>query len=212
MLGLIPRGTLEVLLFLTLVAAFFAVFRAVQKRKQFAPPPAPAEALPTLATEIRVRATPRRLFRDPHQGLWMVEASIGQRRFTFCAADYASHEEEYKVTGQPTDFALYALATLAPGGVDAIRDRIKDIDKVEVTPDLVRLVHTGPLANDYAVIGRIISERRDTLDDDPVTVYRAEVVRQSDFTLMLDLATEPGDPLPPDTMAHGSARLFGYRA
>ncbi|GAB4455433.1 MAG: hypothetical protein OHK0029_11560 [Armatimonadaceae bacterium] len=142
-----------------------------------------------------------------------MEAALGKRRFTFCAVDYEMHADRYQAqVGKQTDIALFALSNLAPGGVEAMKDQIKDFDKVEITPDLVRLIPAGDFANDHAVIGRVLSHRDDEMEGMPVRAYRVQVIRGADLTLVLELVVErdKSRPFPDQSMVHGSARLFGY--
>lgn len=208
--SLLSHGPLELILFLIVAAAIFFVVRRIRKRERFiAPTAAGGEDLPDLPTDVRVQATVRRIVRDPAQGGWVVEAAIGQRKFTFCPTDFTS-EIYQPLLNQKVDFALYGLATLMAGGVEAMRDQISDIDRVTVTESMVRLIPVAGLANDYAVIGRIVSAHDESLLGDPVKVYRTEVVRQEDLTLILDLAVEPTSaPFSDGSMVHGSARLYG---
>jgi len=213
----LPPEVLGAVLLLLLLGGLFLVVRAVRRRGEFARPGADEGVeLPDLTTQQRIAATVRRVYRDPAQGVWLVEAQLGKRRITFCATDHAQNAERYAgLAGQEADFALYALSMLAPGGVEAMRDQIKDIDKVTITPDLVRLVAAGEFANDHAVIGRVLSRRDDSAAGVPVTVYRTEVVRGKDLQMVLELAAPavPGtDPFPDRSMVHGSARLYGYLA
>jgi hypothetical protein len=213
MFSLLPRGVPEALLFLVIVGLILLVVRAVRRRRAFAPVAADAD-LPTLTTGQRIVGTVRRTWRDPAQGLWLVEIGLGKRKLTFCAADYEQNAARYQgLIGKQADLALYALATLEPGGVEAMRDQIKDFDKVEVRPDLVRLIPAGQFANDHAVIGRALSHRDDEMDGLPLTIYRTQVLRGDDLTLVMELATQRSDtPFLDQSMVHGSARLFGYLA
>ena len=188
--------------------------RAVRRRRAFAKL-APETDLPRLETQQRVTGTIRRVFRDPAQGVWLVTAEVGGARLTFCATDYERAADRYRdLTGKPADIALFALATLAAGGVGAMKHQIKDAHKVELRPDLVTLVPEGQYANDHVVIGRVLDAREDAWDEMPLTVYRAEVARRPKLTLVLDLAVpRDGTPsFPPRSLVHGSARLFGYLA
>lgn len=209
--GLLAHGPLEIILFVIVAAAIAFVVRRVLKRTRFAAPVVSGEELPDLPTEVRVQATIRRLFRDPAQGAWVVEAAIGQR-ITFRPTDFTPDTYQ-PLLNRKADFALYGLATLAPGGVEAMRDQISDIDKITVTAETVRLIPVVGFANDYMVIGHVVSAHEETLCGDPVRVYRTEVVRQDDLTLVLDLAVEPSaSSLPDGSMVHGSARLYGNLA
>ena len=211
--GLLPPGVLEGLLLVVLIGAFVLVVRGVRRRRAFArvEPDAP---LPDLETQQRITATVKRVYRDPGQGVWLVETMLGRKRVTFCAVDFAEKAAVWQgAVGADADIALYALSSLAPGGVETMRDQIKDYDKVEITPDLVRLVPAGEFANDHAVIGRVLSHRTDEASGIPVDVYRAEVVRGKELNLILELAVPkvPGTtPYAPPAMVHGSARLYGY--
>lgn len=216
----------EALLLLVLLVIFALVVRAVRGRRRLALPgalpTADAADLPVFDTDVRVRGTVRRIFRDPQQRLWLVTAEVGPARYTFCATDYQARKNEYEaLVNKPAEIVLFGLSTLEAGGADAIRDRIKDADKV-VTPNTVALTQAGQFPNDYAVIGRIAAARSDTWDDLPLTVYRTQVVHAPRLQLVLDLAvpaaTQNADsaaapPLfAPGAMVHGSARLFGRLA
>ena len=86
---------------------------------------------------------------DRLQEATLAELEIGKRRLTFAATDYATTRERYaSLVGQKVDVAVYGLATLAPGGAEAMREQIKDCDRVEVTPHLVRLIQAGRLSLD----------------------------------------------------------------
>jgi hypothetical protein len=212
--GLLPRGLLEVMLLLVILFVGFLVFRSVGRRRAFAKvTPDEGVDLPSLTTQQRIAGTVRRIWRDPAQGVWLIEVAQGKRKFTFCAVDYADKSQQYQdLVGKQADIAFYGLATLAPGGVEAMREQIKDIDKVDVTPGMVRLVPVGQYANDYAVIGRVLSHREEIMDDLPLTVYRTQVIHSTELTLVVDLAVQK-DVTPPfadQTMVHGSARLYGY--
>lgn len=198
---------------LFLLLAVLAV-RGVRRRRAFASLTSDTP-LPHLETQQRVRGTIRRVFRDPSQGVWQVVAEIGTMRLTFCATDHAQAADRYQsLLGKPADLALLALATLAPGGIDTMKHQIKDADKMDLRPDMVLLTPAGQFANDYAVVGLVHDVRDDTWDEMPLRVYRAEVVRKPDLTLVLDLAVPAGDaePFAPRSLVHGSARLFGYLA
>jgi hypothetical protein len=111
--------------------------------------------------------------------------------------------------------AVYGLATLAAGGAEAMQEQIKDLDKVDLSRNPVRLVKAGQFLNDYVVIGRVLSHRDDSLSDGtPLRVYRCEVVRTDDLGLIIELGverdeTQQGTVFPDQSMVHGSARLFG---
>jgi hypothetical protein len=210
----LPPGVPEALLLIVIVGVIALVARSVRRRRAFASAEADAE-IPNLTTDQRVRGTIRRVHRDPAQGVWLIEIALGRRRLTVCATDYAAEESRYtSLVGKETDMALYALATLVAGGADAMRDQIKDAEKVEITPELVRLIPTGQFANDHVVIGRVLSHREDEVDGLPVTVYRTQVIRDDDLTLVLELAAEraTGGAFADNAMVHGSARLYGYLA
>lgn len=206
------------LLALFLFLAYLA-WRGIRRRRAFAVRQTDVE-LPRLETPQRVTAILRRTYRDPAQGVWLVEAQIGPRRVgstsvTFCATDYDQNGPRYEgLLGKPAELALFALATLAEGGVEAMKDQIKDLDKIEMRPDLVALAPAGEFANDRAVIGRALDAREAAWDEMPLTVYRTQVVRTENLTLVLDLAVprDAAPPFAPNTMVHGSARLFGYLA
>lgn len=225
MIGLLPNGVAEFLLLLLILGALFVVIRSVRRRRAFAARAASTAAgdLPNLTTQQRVTALVRRTFRDPAQGVWLVEAIVGSpqqaQRLTFCATDYEQAAERWQaLTGKKADVALYGLATLAPGGVETMREQIKNAEKAKLHPDMVTLVHEGQFANDYVVIGRALDAREAAWGDDlPLTVYRTEVVRTDKLLLITDLAVprDPASPspaFPPQSLVHGSARLFGYLA
>jgi hypothetical protein len=216
MIGLLPRGVAEAILLVFVLLIGYVIVRSVRRRHEFAPitPDAGVE-LPTLTTEQRITGRVRRVWRDPEQGVWLVEIVLGKRRFTFCATDYATRSAEYQaLVGKQADFALYALAMLAPGGVEAMKDQIKDFDKVEITPEMVRLIPTGQFANDHVIIGRILSHREEEMDGMSLRIYRTQVIRNEELTVVLELAVENSTSpvLKNQSMAHGSARLYGYLA
>ena len=202
-----------VLLALFLLLLWF-VWRGIRRRRAFAPL-APATVLPRFGTEQRVTGTVRRTSRDPNQGVWLVTIEVSRSRFTFCATDYEHQAKRYEsLVGNKADIALYALATLAPGGVEAMKHQIKNSDQIEMRPDLVTLTQAGEYPNDYAVIARVLSARDDAWEEMALTVYRAQFVRQNDLTLVIDLAVtqDATNRFAPESMVHGSARLFGYLA
>jgi|GEM_PF-2021505 hypothetical protein len=213
--GILPPGVLEALLLIVLIGALLLVVRGVRRRHAFARVEADAE-LPDLETAQRITATVRRVYRDAEQGVWMADVSLGRKRLTLCAVDFAAKAEAWRgLVTREADIALYALSSLAPGGVEAMRDQIKDYDKVKITPDLVRLVPVpdAESPNDFAVIARTLSHRTDAASGIPVDVYRAEVIRSQELNLILELAVPkvPGTtPYPDGSMVHGSARLYGY--
>ena len=214
MIHFIPPGFLEFLLFGLFVAVAVVMARAVRRRRAVQPKEASAH-LPDLETEIRVRAKVLRVFRDPDQGAWLVEATMGSLRLTFCAVDYAANADRYAaLAGATGDFALYSLGAIAPGGVESIQTQIVDYDPEKISANTLRLVRAGRHANDYAVIGRVVWERTAVLDTLPTRVYRVEVERRTAVTLFIDIAVESADQevFAPDTLIHGSARLFAYLA
>ena len=214
MIHLIPPEVLELLLFAVLIAVAVIAVRAVRRRRTVQPNEA-VVALPDLETEVRVHARVRRIFRDPDQGAWLVEATVGALRLNFCTVDYAENRERYAaLPGKTDDFALYALGTLELGGIEAMRAQILDYSPEKYPADLVRLVPAGAYANDYAIIGRVFSERDAHVGGGPVTVYRVQAEGQSAATLFLDIAVETDGTgrFPARSLVHGSARLYGYLA
>jgi len=214
---LLPTGVPEILLFLLFVTVLFLSVRAVMRRRTVVLPPAMGDAeMPRLETQQRVAGTVRRVFRDPAQKVNLVEVMVGPRRLIFCPTDWEKNSARYTAgVGQVADIALFALATLAPGGVESMRDLIKNADKTDLKPDMVTFTHEGEFPNDYVVIGRILDHRDEQWDELAMTAYRTQVLRGSDLTLVLDLAVPRAntpEPLPPQSLAHGSARLFGYFA
>ena len=189
------------------------VARSLKRRKEFLTVgAADASELPDLVTELRLAGTLRRLWRDPQEGLPLAELGVGSQRLIVCTTDQAAHAERYKAAvSKPCALALYGLATLAPGGADAMRDLLRDADKLSA--DTLALVRQGKLENDYVVICRILSHRTATWGELPLTVYRAQVVKSDALTLTMELAvpnSENSAPLPDNSLAHGSVRLFGY--
>ena len=210
----LPPGVPEALLLILILTAIIGVVVLTRRRRRHARAEADV-SLPDFKTEQTALATVRRVYRDPAQGVWLVEATVGKtgkRRLVFCAADYETDRSRYdSLVGKTTVFHLYGMATLAPGGADAIRDQIRDAERI--TPDMVRLLPGGQYANDHVVIGRILSHQEETVSEVPVYVYRTQVIRNDDLTLVLELAAErlpDAPPLPNDAMTHGSARLYGY--
>lgn len=204
----------EVALAAVVLLFFVWVLRRIRRRRARTTSLGSA-ALPHLETLGRVTGTIRRVARDADQGVWLVTIDVRGLRLVFCATDHERVQGRYQI-GKPTDVALFALATLDAGGAEAMRQQIRDWDKVSARPDLVALVPGGQFANDYAVIGRVLDRRDDVWDEMALTVYRTEVIRRPDATLVLDLAL-PRDPNPqagfaPQTLVHGSARMFGYLA
>jgi hypothetical protein len=217
MSGLLPPGTLEFLLFVVVVGTVFLVLRAVSRRHL---PPAGAiestEEIPSLTTQHRVTGILNKVIFDRIQSVWLAEVVVGKRRLTFCATDHSQEQERYKSqVGKSVDVAVYGLSTLAPGGADAMKEQIKDLDKVDISQNPVRLVKAGQFLNDYVVIGRVLSHRDDTLSDDTeLRVYRCEVVRTEELGLIMELGVQRDETttdvsFPDQSMVHGSARLFG---
>ncbi len=214
---LLPTGVPEILLFLVFVTVLFLSVRAIMRRRSVVLPPAMSDAeMPNLETQQRVSGAIRRVFRDPAQKVNLVEIAVGARRLIFCPTDWERNSARYAAgVGEVADIALFALATLAPGGVESMRDLIKNADKANLKPDMVTLTHEGEFPNDYVVIGRILDHRAERWDELEMTAYRTQVLRGSDLTLVLDLAVPRAntpEPLPSQSLAHGSARLFGYLA
>ena len=194
------------------------VARSLRRRKDFLKTVTLDDsALPDLTTEQRLTLTLRRLWRDPQQDLPLVEAGIEGGRLIFCPTDHDKNAERYKTnTGKSAEVALFALATLALGGVEAMKGQIIDADKKSLPPEMVALLHQGQLDNDYVVICRILSVREATWGELSLVVYQAQVGESSEGPpMVLDLAV-PNDSTQPflavGSLAHGSARLFGYLA
>ncbi|MDX1930984.1 MAG: hypothetical protein SFU56_00110 [Capsulimonadales bacterium] len=208
----LPPGVPEFLLLLVIVGAILFVARRVARRRAFARKEADVP-LPALTTDLRVRGIVRKVYRDPQQGVWLMELSIARRRFVLCLTDASERLTEYQaMVGKEADIALFGLATLAPGGAEAIRDQITDIDSVDLSTNPVRLIPGGQFANDYVVIGRVLSHREEEMDGLRLIVYRMQVARSDELTLVLELAVELSPDFPPypeDSMVHGSARLYG---
>lgn len=189
------------------------VARSLKRRKDFLTTvSAAASELPDLITEQRIGGILRRLWRDPQEGLPLAELAVNSHRFILCTTDQSTHAERYKtLVSKPCELALYGLATLAPGGADAMRDLLRDSDKLPA--DTLALVRQGKLGNDYVVICRILSHRIAAWGELPLMVYRAQVIASDSLNLILELAVPSSDntaPLPENSLAHGSVRLFGY--
>lgn len=205
---------LPILLVLLLGGFGALVGRSLKRRKEFLTTGqiGAGEELPTLVPEQRLSGTLRRLWRDPQQGLPLAELGVGSRRFIFCPTDPTENGEHYKAAiGKPVTVALYGLATLAPGGVEAMREQLRDAEKLG--PETLALVRQGQLENDYVAICRVQSNRGASWGEFPLTVYTAQLLASDDLNLTLELAvpTDPSTlPLPDNTLAHGSVRLFGY--
>ena len=213
-----PSQPWEIILLAVSLLVFLLIARAVFLARRRGGPAAGTAAaesdVPNLRTQQRVTGTVRRRRYDAAQEAWLITAEVGGARLTFRATDYPASEARYRgLLGKPADIALFALATLERGGAEAMRHQIKDADKIDLRPDLVTLTPAGQFANDYAVIGRVLDSREDTWDDLPLVIYRTQAVRSDDRTLVLDLAVQQNAGsarFAPQTMVHGSARLFGY--
>lgn len=210
----LPPGVLEGALLAVLAGAGALVVRSVRRRRAFLKAASDSE-LPDLRTEVRLRVTVRRLWQDPQQQLPLVEVSLDRRRFVLCPVDHGEKADAWgALVGKEAQIALYGLATLAPGGAEAMRDRIKDADTLDLTPDFVTLVHEGQFPNDYVVIGRTLSRRDAAWGEMALDLWRVQCVRAPDLTLVLEMGTphEGAPALSEGGMAHGSVRLFGYLA
>lgn len=202
---------------MVVVGTALMALRAVSRRHL--PPPGAVEsdeAVPALSTQHRVTGTLNKVIFDRVQSVWLAEVIVGKRRLVFCATDHPTERERYKsLVGKSVDVAVYGLATLAAGGAEAMQEQIKDLDKVDLSRNPVRLVKAGQFLNDFVVIGRVLSHRDDTLSNGtPLRVYRCEVVRTDDLGLIIELAvprdeTQTEAVFPDQSMVHGSARLFG---
>lgn len=210
---LLPSEILPFLLLAVLVGAAALVLRSVRRRRAFLKASSDAE-MPDLVTELRLTGTLRRLFRETAEGLPLAELGIGRHRLIFCPTDHDANAQRYRERlGKSAEVALYGLASLEPGGVEAMREQVRNADSL--SPETVALVHEGQLPNDYVAIGRVLSARDDRWGEMALTVYRLQIVRTDDMTLVLEVAvpkTEGAAPLPEKTLAHGPVRLFGYLA
>ena len=189
------------------------VARSLKRRKEFLTVgAADASELPDLLTDVRLTGVLRRLWRDPQEGLPLAELAVGSHRLIVCTTDQAAQAERYKaIVSKPCELALFGLATLAPGGADAMHDLLRDAETL--APDTLALVRQGKLENDYVVIGKILSHRTAAWGELPLIVYKAQVIRSGDLNLIFELAvpnSENAPPLPDSSLAHGSVRLFGY--
>ena len=179
-----------------------------------------ASVIPRLTTQHRVSAPVIRLLppaKPPAPPL--VEIRLGKRLIPFTPTDFITpgvperYEAARDKAAGATDLALFALCALEEGGAQAIQTQIKDFDKVKDATNVVRLVAAQTFLGDYVVIARVLSHRSDRVADDmPVVVYRAEVIKNADTHLVIELAVpdEGQTPFPDDTMVHGTARLYGY--
>ncbi|MBC8134834.1 MAG: hypothetical protein H8F28_02990 [Fibrella sp.] len=230
--GIISPIVAQVLLVVVLIAATLFVLRVVLRTRKRTPitqilsalpeeaVAALAEELPQLTTQYRVSAPITRLT-PPAQlpAPPIVEIRLGKRPLQFTPVDIARpqvperYESATEKSADATDVALFALCTLEEGGAETIQNQIKDFDKVKDAPSVVRLVPTQTVAGDYVVIARVLSHRRDTVSEGvPVIAYRAEVIKNPDTHLVIELAV-PDEGQPPfadSTMVHGTARLYGY--
>ena len=231
-IGAIPAVLLQILLVAILLAALVFVVRIVLRGRNAASPvreltalppseiAALTDALPRLSTQYRVAAPLVRLLPSAASpAVPLVELRLGKRPLIYTPTDLveagipARYEAATTKSAPVSDVALFALCTLEQGGADAIQNRIKDFDKVKNAPDVVRLVPAQTQAGDYVVIARVLSHRRDAVSEDvPVIVYRAEVVKNADAHLVMELAV-PDDgqtPFADGAMVHGTARMYGY--
>lgn len=230
--GIISPIVAQVLLVVVLLGATLFVLRVLvrsRKRTQIVQMlstlpedavAAIAEDLPHLTTQYRVSAPVTRII-PPVQlpAPPIVEIRLGKRALQFTPVDIARPEVPARyeqAQGKPadaTDVALFALCTLEEGGADAMQNQIKDFDKVKDAPNVVRLVPTQTVAGDYIVIARVLSHRSDIASEGvPVIVYRAEVIKNAETHLVIELAVpdEGQTPFADGTMVHGTARLYGY--
>ncbi|MBC7804989.1 MAG: hypothetical protein H7145_02445 [Akkermansiaceae bacterium] len=230
--GIISPIVAQLLLVAVLIAATVFVLRVVTTKRKRVPltqmlstlPEADvaalAEELPQLNTQYRVSAPVTRLV-PPAQlpAPPIVEIRLGKRPVQFTPVDITRpnvperYESAQGKTADATDVALFALCTLEEGGADAIQSQIKDFDKVKDAPSVVRLVPTQTVAGDYIVIARVLSHRRDNVSEGvSVIAYRAEVIKNADTHLVIELAVpdEGQTPFADGTMVHGTARLYGY--
>lgn len=208
----LPPGVPEGLLFVVIAGGMALVVRSVRRRRQFVTA-APVDELPDLITESRLRVRVRRLWRDAGSGLPMVESEHRGRRLVFCAVDQGSASAGWSAAiGKERDAALYGLATLAVGGAEAMRDRIRNADQLEMGADFSVLVHEGQHPNDYVVIGRALDRRAAAWGEMALDVWRVRCALGKEDFLVLDLAVPSGGlDIPPEgAMVHGSVRLFGY--
>ena len=203
--------TLVIVLVVVLGGFGALVARSLRRRKDFLKEVTVDDVeLPDLTTEQRVSLMLRRLWRDPQQGLPLVEGAGEAGKVVFCPTDHALKAESYKNgVGKSADVALFALATLAPGGIEAMKDQIVDADKQALHPDTLLLLHQGQFDNDYVVICRIRRVREAIWGELSLVVYLAQV--RAGMQLELAVPNDPTQPfLTEGSLAHGSARLFGY--
>ena len=203
---------LPVVLLVVLGGMGALVARSLRRRKDFLQAVTPdGTELPDLQTEQRLTATLRRLWRDAQQGLPLVEAGTETLKLVFCPTDHAASAERYKTgIGKPAELALFGLATLAPGGIEAIRHQIVDADKHALSAQTVLLLRQGQFDNDYVVVCRLLSQRPAIWGELALTVWRAQVQEQGGQPLVIELAVPQETDLTENTFAHGSVRLFGY--
>ena len=207
----LPLGGLEFVLLFILVAFALLVWRGVRRRGAFVAE-MDGSVLPTLTTEVRITGKVRRMWRDPDQGLPLVELAVGKRIFIFCPTDHTENAERYRLKiGKEVTVAPFGLATLEPGGAESIKDQISDADKLEITEELLRFLHTGQLANDYFAIGRVISYREESWEDVLLTLYRLQTAPDLTIEVAMQEAADRR-PFAEKSMVHGSVRLFGYLA
>lgn len=211
----LPSGVGEGLLLLIVGGGFALVWRSIRRRKAFASALADSE-LPNVATDIRFRVRARRLWRDSASGLPLAEVDFAGRKLVVCPVDHERNAGRWGLSaGKAIDIALFGLATLKPGGADAMRGQIRDFDESVSSPDVSVLIRQGETPCDYVLIGRLLSSRQSDWDGMALTVWRVQCVFTAENGVVFEASvpTEGSDPgLVAGAMAHGSVRLFAYLA
>jgi len=210
----LPAGVPEAILLLVVGGAVALVVRPVRRRKAFVRA-VPEDELPDLTTEIRFRVVVRRTWHDAVSGLPLAEIEFSGRKLVVCPVDQRQNGVRWtSLAGKPADLGLYGLATLAPGGADAMRDQIKDFDTAVKSSNMSALVRHGDVSCDYVVIGRLLSKRETAWGDMPLDFWRMQCVFAAERGVVFEVAVPRGPEagLAEGEMAHGSVRLFAYLA
>jgi len=205
----------EAVLAVFFLLLFYMVVRRVRNRRVFARVAADAD-LPDLKSNQRITGKLTRIYRDPRQGVWLADLTHGSLEITFCATDHEQFADRYKrQVGNRVEAALFALSTLAPGGVDALPEPARSVVGADVDPASMAMIRTGLYPNDHVVIGRVVDDRDDSWGELPITVYTVETSGRSGERLLIDLAVRADptqDRFKAGSLVHGSARLYGYLA
>jgi hypothetical protein len=210
----LPAGVPEGILLAVVGGAVALVVRSIRRRKAFVRTVSEDE-LPDLSTGIRFRVVVRRTWHDAVSGLPMAEIEFSGRKLVVCPVDQRQNGLRWtSLAGKSADLGLYGLATLAPGGADAMRDQIKDFDTSVKSADMSALVRQGEVPCDYVTIGRLLSKRETAWGEMPLDFWRMQCVFAAERGVVFEVAVPRGPDvgLVEGGMAHGSVRLFAYLA